>query len=234
MAFYLAAIATGLVIGFLGSFHCIAMCGPLAMAMPLQENKNWSILFYNTGRVFSYTLLGLFFGMIGMGFTFYKVQQFFSLFAGVLLIMYAFNLLTANPFKSFYESYMKVLRNRFEKLNKQLGSIGFAFGFGVVNGFLPCGLVYLALVTAVSFGDISQSVLIMLGFGVGTIPLMFIFLMLRQRFSHQFSKYFFKLQTYFIVLFGILLILRGLNLGIPYISPYINAFDVMGRISHCH
>ena len=91
--------------------------------------------------------------------------------------MYAFNLLTANPFKSFYESYMKVLRNRFEKLNKQLGSIGFAFGFGVVNGFLPCGLVYLALVTAVSFGDISQSVLIMLGFGVGTIPLMFIFLM---------------------------------------------------------
>ncbi|MBK7468737.1 MAG: sulfite exporter TauE/SafE family protein [Saprospiraceae bacterium] len=60
MAFYLAAIATGLVIGFLGSFHCIAMCGPLAMAMPLQENKNWSILFYNTGRVFSYTLLGLF------------------------------------------------------------------------------------------------------------------------------------------------------------------------------
>ncbi|MBK9994738.1 MAG: sulfite exporter TauE/SafE family protein [Saprospiraceae bacterium] len=197
MAFYLAAIATGLVIGFLGSFHCIAMCGPLAMAMPLQENKNWSILFYNTGRVFSYTLLGLFFGMIGMGFTFYKIQQFFSLFTGVLLIMYAFNLLTANPFKSFYESYMKVLRNRFEKLNKQLGSIGFAFGFGVVNGFLPCGLVYLALVTAVSFGDISQSVLIMLGFGVGTIPLMFIFLMLRQRFSHQFSKYFFKLQTLF-------------------------------------
>lgn len=225
------------VMGAIGSFHCIGMCGPLALALPLKDDSLFSkftgALLYNSGRIVTYSLFGLLAGSIGQSFSFFGFQQGLSILAGSLIVLLvlmpklfptAFK--TTNITGRFFEKLRQTFAHLFFKKNQ---STLFAIGF--LNGLLPCGLVYLAIAGATATGSIVNAVIFMAAFGAGTLPVMwsiafwgnFINVNIRQRIR--------KMYPYMMILMACLLILRGLGLGIPYISPIENT--VTKKISCC-
>jgi uncharacterized protein len=228
---------TGFAMGVIGSFHCIGMCGPLALALPLKDDSLFSkftgALLYNSGRIVTYSLFGLAAGSIGQSFSFFGFQQGLSIIAGVLILLFvivpkffpsAFN--NNNPGVKYFEKLRTVFGQLFFKKNQ---STLFAIGF--LNGLLPCGLVYLAIAGATATGKVTSAIIFMGAFGAGTLPVMwsiafwgnFINVNIRQRIR--------KLYPYMMMLMACLLILRGMGLGIPYISPVANA--AVKKISCC-
>ncbi len=210
--------------GMLGSFHCVGMCGPLALSLPLQDNsysaKFFGALLYNAGRIVTYAAFGLVFGAIGNSVAFFGYQQWLSVILGVAILIYI-----VLPKRITAAKKKNVLFDFFEKLRSALGQLFFKktrsslFAIGLLNGLLPCGLVYMAAAGAVATGDVLSSVLFMAFFGLGTLPVMwsvaffgnYVGIGLRQRIR--------KAYPYMMTLMACLLILRGMGLGIPYVSP---------------
>lgn len=215
----------GFMLGAAGSLHCIGMCGPLSLALPLrsqnQLQKSISLLSYQLGRIFTYSFFGLLVGWIGRPLQWGQYQQAFSIAMGSLVIiaaiMYHRKPLFFNPpgLNQFYASVQKLISGR---LKAAKGPIGFA-GLGMANGLLPCGLVYVAIASTLSIGNIGDSVGFMASFGAGTLPAMMLVGYSGHLISPEARSAFQKAVPFFIVAMGILLILRGLDLGIPYISP---------------
>jgi sulfite exporter TauE/SafE len=232
-----AIVIAALVLGFLGSFHCIGMCGPIALTLPVQHlngfRKFTGILIYNSGRVFTYAVLGLLFGIIGMSFNLFGWQQILSILLGSLLVLFFISSffkkrIFKNQFiQKYWNKYIiRWLTPLFHKKN-----MGNLFLIGLLNGLLPCGLVYMAVAGALATGNIINSSLFMAFFGLGTLPAMitmsfaggFISLSMRNKIR--------KSVPYIIGLMGILLILRGMNLNIPYLSP---AMSIHHSVEACH
>ncbi|HSG68617.1 MAG TPA: sulfite exporter TauE/SafE family protein [Bacteroidales bacterium] len=221
---------SALVLGLLGSFHCMGMCGPIAIALPLKTHA-WparigSSLLYNIGRTVTYGILGFIFGLIGKGFSLGGLQQWVSITLGIImLVSVAFPLFfrRINLERSAY-AIVSRLKGRFSKMFS-IRSYSSLFTIGILNGFLPCGLVYIALAGAIVSGEITDGVLYMMIFGLGTIPAMALLSILGNVISVKFRKKISKLIPVFIVIIGILFILRGMNLGIKYISPKLNKED---------
>jgi sulfite exporter TauE/SafE len=220
-------ILTGLTFGFLGSFHCIGMCGPIALALPLKSKEKLyyvgSRLTYNLGRVLTYATLGAIVGFFSNMISISGYQQSLSIAMGGLLLLS----LGWKQFRALIQK-MEALPTKFignvTKRIKQLfgqGGYGPLFLIGLLNGLLPCGFVYMALATALTFGSIEGSLLFMTGFGLGTIPAMLGISLAGGLISVGMRQKLQKLSPYFIAIVGIILILRGLNLGIPFISPVI-------------
>jgi sulfite exporter TauE/SafE len=217
---FLTAFLTGL----LGSFHCAGMCGPIAFALPGNSQEGlgfyWGRLLYNFGRMFSYATLGLVFGAFGLGLKLAGWQQSVSIGVGVIIILmvaYQFFLKKGelfNLFSMFSSGFVK----RMFKSKSRLA----LFGIGVLNGFLPCGFVYIAILGASVTQDISSGAIFMLCFGLGTLPMMFGVSILGQFISSSVRQKLSKLSPVFAFIIAILFILRGLNLGIPYVSPAIS------------
>lgn len=226
-----------LIVGLLGSFHCAGMCGPIALALPLRENswrtKLISGLLYNFGRIFTYALLGCTFGILGYGLAFWGAQQFVSIFAGVLMIL---SILFPIIFRSFrfgavFEKGLSLFSNFFGKL------FGFrtyfsTFMIGTLNGFLPCGLVYIALAGAVVSNGPGAGAIYMMLFGMGTLPVLLTVSMAGNLIGIRFRNAVKKVIPYAIIIIGILFILRGLNLGIPYVSPSIIPHEPLPKCCH--
>lgn len=219
-------IIIGLSIGLAGSFHCVGMCGPLALSLPLNNQSRtgriMSIALYNLGRAITYFLLGLLFGSIGSSLFLTGYQQLLSIIIGAAILIF---LLLGNRV-----SYRVGFLNRFHNgvkrllsklLTREKKTSGYLF-IGLVNGLLPCGLVYLAIASAVATGSALDGGLLMLAFGLGTIPLMFALMVAGRYLSLAIRTKMSKLVPVFVGLMACLMILRGLGLGIPYISP---AFD---------
>jgi sulfite exporter TauE/SafE len=213
-----------LIIGLLGSFHCLGMCGPIAVSLPLKENS-WetrilSSLLYNFGRVLTYILLGLIFGLLGLGISIWGIQQWVSIGVGALMI-----LSVAFPVVFHNGGITRGMDSLFSGFKKFFGRF---FGFrtyssiwviGLMNGFLPCGLVYIALAGALISTSPVNGALYMLVFGLGTIPALLIISLLGNIFSQSFRSSIRKLIPFLVILIGMLFVLRGMNLGIPYLSP---------------
>ena len=209
-------------IGLFGSIHCIGMCGPLAFAVPTINNKWWLIIsdkmLYNIGRIITYSFLGLVVGFIGRQFWIAGLQQGVSLASGLLIIMASFSRLFKVRIKdSVILSKLLIPVNRL--LNYALQHHSGHLVIGLLNGFLPCGFVYLALVGAINTSSPLASAQFMFWFGAGTFPLMliatvssgFIRPILRRRIN--------KAMPYLMVCLGFWFILRGLGMNIPYLSP---------------
>lgn len=230
-------IIAGFTIGILGSFHCIGMCGPIALALPVADATKWKriffILLYNVGRVSAYAIIGAIFGIVGNQFFIGGYQQFLSIFLGVvILLLLFFSKYIAIKSKLFlkYSQSIKQILGKLLRSDKQFYSyllIGFA------NGFLPCGLVYVAVAGAVATGSIMESALFMASFGLGTFPIMVAVTALGKYISLQWRNQIRKAVPILVAFMAILLILRGLNLGIPYISPIMKATET-GTESCCH
>lgn len=230
----LLPIITGLSIGLLGSFHCIGMCGPIALSLPVHHlppaQKHLNIFLYNFGRACTYAIIGALFGFLGSSFKIFGLQQFLSIFGGVLIIALA----VIYHFRPTWLSTGKWGRGLTSKLAQQLkkdkNHLTF-FSIGLLNGFLPCGLVYMALASAFATGAVWSGALLMFFFGLGTLPLMYVFILSSKWINAATRRYLNKIIPIWVIILGVLMILRGANLGIPYLSPTMN--EETQTVEHC-
>ena len=225
-------------LGLISSFHCVGMCGPLAMALPVEHfsptQKRISIFLYHTGRIANYTLLGLLFGVLGRHIFIAGFQQWGSIVLGslILLVVLIQKLFKHSYTPRFIQSFTDILHGIIRYLWGMHSSIS-SFLLGMTNGLLPCGMVYFALAGALSNATITGSILFMILFGLGTLPLMLSVHFAGTSFlTISFRNKARKLVPVFVGCMGVLLILRGLNLGIPYISPYLG--NEAGKVISCH
>ena len=216
---------TGFLIGFLGSFHCVGMCGPIALALPIGKANNTQLvisrILYNLGRIVTYSFFGLVFGFFGEGFAFAGIQSYVSIFVGAIILIYY---LMPNKYKGKlavtapYQLVSGFVRKAFVRLTKT-GSPQTLFLFGIINGFLPCGFVYVALAGAITTGGALSGALFMALFGLGTTPIMLATSLVGKFLNAGMKRRMNKLIPVFAVILATIFILRGLNLGIPYLSP---------------
>ncbi len=212
-------------LGLMGSFHCVGMCGPIAIVLPL-KGKSWFFrvfngVAYNVGRSITYGLLGFIFGLAGAGLSLAGLQQKVSIAMGlVMILLVVLPWIFGGSFSA--ENLGTSVFNRIKKPLTRLmqsGSTGALFLIGLLNGLLPCGLVYVALAGAIGTGSLSAGVLFMVIFGLGTLPLMLLVSLAGNMVGKTLRNRINKWIPALVILVGLLFILRGLNLGIPYISP---------------
>lgn len=212
-------------LGMVGSLHCAGMCGPLALALPPAGSSTLSYLggrlAYNLGRIITYCVIGLIVGMIGRSLFLAGLQRWASIALGVLLII---GLLGSRKLALWkpVTLFVNQLKSGMGALLRQRSFFALAV-LGLLNGLLPCGLVYVAATAATVAGGVLEGAQYMAAFGVGTVPMMLgislsgnlVPISLRLKLS--------KAIPVAVFLLAALLILRGMSLGIPYISPNLSA-----------
>ena len=228
----------GLTLGATGSLHCVGMCGPLSLALPTQHmsmaGKIISLLLYQVGRVITYSMIGLLVGLVGRSIYIAGYQQLFSIILGTVVLLLAFiYFIQWGNFRSRFLAriYDPVQKLVIHALNHANGPFGFLL-MGMANGLLPCGMVYLALAAALSFGELSETVAFMAMFGAGTLPTMLIVAFAGRMINIELRRKLRKIVPVFVVLTGAILILRGMNLGIPFISPVLPGAS--SSVIDCH
>ncbi|HET6225560.1 MAG TPA: sulfite exporter TauE/SafE family protein [Bacteroidia bacterium] len=218
--FLLAAIS----LGFLGSFHCVGMCGPIALSIPVKRTSSFSIiagsLIYNAGRIVTYSLMGLLFGLLGKGFVMAGWQNVLSILLGILILIIAFlpGILSRITNTGSFLRLLEKLRSYLRKLFG-IHSVRSLFFIGLINGLLPCGLVYLAIAGSIATGNALQGALFMATFGLGTFPAMLVLTVIKDFINIKAREKIQKIIPVFVTIMAVLLILRGMNLNIPYVSP---------------
>lgn len=218
-------ILSAIILGLMGSLHCVGMCGPIAFMLPVDRTNNFKkisqIFIYHFGRLMAYSIMGILFGFIGKGLYVFGIQQKLSILIGVLMIV-----VILIPYKTFNKYnfskplYMLIskIKNRLGKaLKKKTADTFLTIGF--LNGFLPCGLVYMALFGAIAMANPLEGGLYMMLFGAGTIPLMTTAIYFSGFLKGAAKQKIQRLIPVFVVIMGLLFIIRGLGLGIPYVSP---------------
>ncbi|EDP98595.1 sulfite exporter TauE/SafE family protein [Kordia algicida OT-1] len=232
-------IIAGFILGLLGSFHCVGMCGPIAFMLPVDRNNSYKkvaqISLYHIGRLLSYATIGFVFGLLGKSLYIFGIQQKLSIAIGVLMIV-----VILIPYKTFSKyNFSKPVFRVISKVKSSLGkqfkkkTLDTFFTIGFLNGFLPCGLVYMAVFGAIASGSMLEGSLYMLFFGLGTIPLMTTAIYIGKFLNTSIKQRIQKAIPVFVIIIGMLFILRGLGLGIPYISPAPNAGMVTNTMN-CH
>lgn len=233
-------LLSGFILGLAGSFHCVGMCGPIVLSLPSGNPGSVSFVIgrvlYNSGRIITYTFLGTLFGLLGNRIFLFGFQQGLSVLTGIVILFTVFftmkgkNIIAGIPFINSAFVKFKIAFSKIYKVKSKSAMLM----TGILNGFLPCGFVYIGLSGAMLTGAAFDGALYMLLFGLGTVPLMlglsffsnFINIKLRKRIT--------KLIPAFTVILALLFIARGLNLGIPYISPkYENTKTDQGDLE-CH
>ena len=218
-------IISALGLGFASGFHCIGMCGPIALSMGLTKKQATNFylqnLTYQFGRIATYSLLGAILGIVGQGFQMVGFQQYLTIAVGVLLISMAIFSFGGKDFASKIPFLSKFLLKVKMKLSKLLQKADYRsrFATGILNGFLPCGMVYMALTASLAAGGIWQSALFMTLFGLGTLPFMFFVVLLGNLMTTALRIKILKFVPVMMIILGGLFIVRGLELGIPYLSP---------------
>lgn len=216
---------TAFILGLMGSFHCVGMCGPIAFLLPLDRTSTWKkyvqLALYHLGRLFTYGILGVLFGLLGRSFYFFGFQQQLSIITGIIMILVILVpqrwLSKYTVSKPVYKVISKVKSSLGEQLKKRSPDTFFTIGF--LNGFLPCGLVYMAVFGAIATGALWQGSLYMVLFGLGTVPLMTATAYFGNFLKGKAREKVRSLIPVFVVIIGFVFILRGLGLGIPYVSP---------------
>lgn len=216
---------TAFLLGFVGSAHCAGMCGPLALALPGSGGMSSTFfvgrILYNVGRVVTYAFMGALFGLLGQGFVLAGMQRWVSLSLGAtILIGLVVTPRFANtvPMTRMVSGLKAALGNLLQR--RALTSL---FGIGLLNGLLPCGLVYVACAGAVATGDIFSGVQYMVAFGLGTLPMMLALSLVGTRLQFALRFKIQRLIPVSLAIVGMLLLLRGMALGIPYVSPKLSA-----------
>jgi sulfite exporter TauE/SafE len=218
-------------IGLLGSLHCLGMCGPIALALPIPKEKNRfvGILLYNSGRIVTYGMFGFLFGSFGSLFVMAGLQQFLSIFAGTSILIMVLMTIVGNSkivtIPALTKSIVSIKNILGHYLNRK--SFYSLFIIGLLNGLLPCGLVYMAIIGAIATGNSFDGTYYMMLFGLGTVPMMFLLVITKSLFPSSWRFKLIKTLPFAIGLLGIILVVRGLNLNIPYISPGISSKNPM-------
>jgi sulfite exporter TauE/SafE len=230
---------TALIFGIISSLHCIGMCGPIAMMLPVSHNnptkKVIQIMLYHLGRLTTYASLGFLFGILGKGLYLAGMQQQISITVGIFMIIIA--IVPEKIFANY--NFSRPVYRLISKLKTNLGSQfkrkspDALFTIGLLNGLLPCGLVYAALFGAIAMQNVGFSIMYMLLFGIGTIPLMSAVVYVSNILSIPFRNKFQKIIPLVTVVIGILFVMRGMGLNIAYISPS-NMHLFIQTAANCH
>ncbi len=233
-------LLAGLVIGFLGSFHCIGMCGPIALALPVPKTSNLSFIagriLYNAGRALTYSVMGAVFGLLGGRIIFSGFQQGLSITLGVIILVSVF---LPSKYKRKIIS-LSIIQKINQPLKREIGilfkqaTFSSMFLIGLLNGFLPCGFVYIGLTGATATGNAVSGGAFMFLFGLGTFPAMFAASVLGKFISLNVRQKIRKLTPVFAVILAVIFILRGMNLGIPFVSPKLNSNTESTQNLDCH
>lgn len=225
---------SAVLLGFAGSFHCLGMCGPLAISvsgrtMGKQPYERFiGHLLYFMGKTITYGFLGIIFGLFGHGLVIAGFQQLLSVVMGSFMLLLVF----VSLFNSSLFHNNKLTAYWQKKL---VGAFGFLFSMqslvapvfiGMLNGLLPCGLVYVGLTAAVATGNALDSALYMVLFGLGTVPVMLAFVSFTGQMGYAWRYRLRQVPPVLMAVMGTILILRGLNLGIPYISPLLDSLGI--------
>ncbi|TCZ74859.1 sulfite exporter TauE/SafE family protein [Flaviaesturariibacter aridisoli] len=228
-------LTSSFLIGAAGSLHCLGMCGPLALSLPLPGRTMGARLkgglLYNGGRITTYALLGLVLGTVGEVLLRPEWQRGLSISAGALLLLYLFGgqkrLEGAGAQAKPFLRLRSLLSGLFQKHN-----YASVYSIGLLNGLLPCGTVYLALLTSFLTGGALKGGLFMAVFGMGTLPAMLLMVLWGAALGSSMRMRFRKAAPVVLGIMGVLLVLRGMNLGIPFVSPHMVA-GVEGAVG-CH
>lgn len=235
-------IWAGFLFGILGSFHCVGMCGAIALALPVGKGGGFSFvlgrLLYNLGRVTTYGLLGALAGFFGQGLQLAGWQQTLSILSGVLILI----LVVVPASMSLKFRKATGLETVLAKVKHWMGfffqrkGVWAMGGVGLLNGLLPCGFVYFALAGAISMPSVGDATLYMVLFGLGTFPLMFALSLSGKYIQLGLRRFFSRAIPYAAAGMAVLFILRGLELGIPYVSPVLHTANIAGASGHsyCH
>ncbi|MCC6816994.1 MAG: sulfite exporter TauE/SafE family protein [Saprospiraceae bacterium] len=230
---------SGLGVGIAGSLHCIGMCGPLVIAAAGRINSSsfhpaLSMLVYHLSRVMAYVAIGVIMGIIGKGLSLVILQQWISIFIGIFLLFYLFIL--QNKFDSNIQALKPIvwLKNKIGTMLSGKKNLTGMAQLGFLNGWLPCGLVYMAAMLSIASGSLVASMVLMLGFGLATIPLLIVLMILGNVINYKFRKAINKLSPVIMIVMVFIFLLRGMNLGIPYLSPKLDskALNCCEKASH--
>jgi len=219
MIFYFSAF----LIGLAGSVHCVGMCGPLALAIPgASKDKGFTFFLrtiaYQISRISGYGVLGLIVGFFSQGMQFTGVQPYFSLLSGILLLFLGF--FGIIPEVNAFSKY-PIIQHFQVKINRIIGTVmtnehfSTPFVLGFLNAMLPCGMIYIALGTGLSSGNMSEAALYLISFGLGTLPLMFMVSLSGQFLSLQMRRSWQKTIPIIFMISGIILIYKGMNIDLP-------------------
>ncbi len=225
-------------LGLFGSLHCVGMCGPLAIAFCDNEGDTnvqrlQSGLAYNLGRTFTYSILGLFFGLLGSFIVVVDLQKVLSIVLGALLVFsfllsydidQKINGLTS--VRKFYDKLRLAISNMYARAKQY-----HPFTLGTANGLLPCGLVYLALAGAVASGTLFKGMIFMTFFGLGTIPMMLALVLGFKFLTPNLRFQFRKVLPYVTLFFGLFLIYRGMVVDMP---QELNFWELLKNPIMCH
>lgn len=221
-------ILAGLAFGFFGSIHCVGMCGPLALSLPGADQPRGRFVvdrvIYNLGRVLTYTLLGGLVGLLGRGAALAGVQQGVSVAIGTIMILTAAVPWVSRRVQALERAPSAVLGTVLKPIGSlyQRGGAGALLVVGLLNGLLPCGFVYAALATALTAGQVVESMTFMAAFGLGTGPAMLGVSLAGRVASAAWRARLQRLVPYGLAFVGLLLIVRGLGLG-SMLSPLLRS-----------
>ena len=233
-------ILTAFIVGFLGSFHCTGMCGPIAVALPVPNSNNLSFftgrILYNLGRIVTYSFLGAVLGLLGGRIALAGAQQIVSIVLGVIIII---AVLLPQKHKNYFAQHQIIqklagpLKANISVLFKK-GTFSALFLIGILNGFLPCGFVYIGLAGSIASGDAISGAAVMILFGLGTVPVMFAASVFGKFINIGIRTKLRKAIPVFAILLAAVFILRGMNLGIPYLSPKLPTNTDVTPEMQCH
>ncbi len=227
-------VISALLLGLGGSLHCLGMCGPIAFTLSIDKRYQNKLLIqnllYQIGRVITYSILGILVGIIGQGFNVIGLQDKISIITGFLLILSVLFSLEKIQTTSFFKPLQAIITQLKNKLSQYIQRSNYSsfIIIGLLNGLLPCGMVYTALTASIAAGSISNSFFFMALFGLGTIPLMFVAVLIGNYAGMNWRHKIERFLPFIVIIVGVLFILRGLNLDIPFISPAL----IQGR--NCH
>lgn len=225
-------LIASLVLGFGGSLHCLGMCGPLALSVPYNKSgpsKGLSLFCYYLAKALAYGSMGAVLGLFGKGIMLMNWQQGLSVVAGIFILLWACFPVLKPRSGSFL--LQRQLADVYKKL-QQKPKLWHYLIMGFLNGLLPCGLVYTALATASVTGSAAGGFTAMFLFGLGTAPMLIILVLLKNKISFRLKQKLKPLPVILSVAIGLLLILRGMNLGIPYTSPEFKDRQVKSCCAH--
>ncbi|UXP31420.1 sulfite exporter TauE/SafE family protein [Reichenbachiella agarivorans] len=217
---------SAIILGFLGSMHCVVMCGPIALTLQGQPNLQrflFTRVAYNLGRITTYAGLGVLLGLAGKGIQLADFQQVLSIVLGLSMILLAIALYQRHQINlgsQYLRAINSVFKRSFGRFLQSKNPMS-TYLVGLINGFLPCGLVYAALAGALATADISTGAWYMTVFGLGTFPAMLVVSLGGKLLGIKINSQMHKISSLFVLALGLILIVRGLHLDIPYLSPVI-------------
>ncbi len=227
-------LINGLIFGLISTLHCAGMCGPLAFYIPSQVkgDKRVFAILYQVGRISIYVSIGLMVYILGMSFSFFKLQQTLSVVMGSLMVVYVLWPLMKLPKIKLFSN---IQGNVLKKISSAIGAYGnkSALGIGIMNGLLPCGAIYIAALYCASFNQVSDAIIYMVLFGLGTMPVFIAaWMLLSKQFSFKVKRFTYLYKALPLIV-GVLMILRGSNLGIPYLSPELENSNQIVNVKNC-